>query len=67
MGDVCRPALPNPRHKDEVDAHVAAFERWFLNRQKEAGLEAGPLISVEHAIVRSYISWLRDHADDQAV
>jgi hypothetical protein len=49
--------------EDELEAHIAEFQDWFMQRQREHGMEGGPLISIEHAILRSYITWLRNHAD----
>jgi hypothetical protein len=38
---------------------VRKFEEWFLRGQRERGaLEPQPLISAEHAILRSYMYYL---------
>lgn len=56
-----------PRSREELDEHVAEFEVWFRKQQEAHGMEGAPLISVEHAILRSYITWLRDdYAQDRA-
>lgn len=54
-----------PSDREGLDAHVAEFERWFVAQQRAHGMEGAPLIQVEHAILRSYITWLRSHAADQ--
>lgn len=48
-----------PSNPEELQEHIAEFERWFVDRQKKHGMEGGGLISVEHAILRSYVMWLR--------
>ncbi len=61
-----------PKDRAAMDEHIRQFEEWFSARQREAGLDGTQLISVEHAILRSYITWLRiqdaqdAHARDQA-
>jgi hypothetical protein len=56
-----------PLGRDELDAHVALFEAWFRKQQEAHGMENTSLISVEHAILRSYITWLRnDYAQNRA-
>lgn len=59
--------LPDPSDKDAIGEHVSQFERWFILLQQDHGLEGDPLTSIEHAILRSYITWLRkDDANNQA-
>lgn len=61
-----------PSNRAELDTHVVEFESWFRVQQEAHGMEPGALTSIEHAILRSYITWLRDvrgkspHAPDQA-
>lgn len=38
---------------------IADFEKWFLDRQRQAGgLEPTPLITAEHAILRGFMYYL---------
>ena len=64
MDDACRAPhkrkLPETSDREATDRYVALFEQWFTEKQKAAGMEGAPLISVEHAIVRSFISWLSE-------
>lgn len=58
------PAVHNPQNEIALadapfTAHVAEFERWFADQQRASGVGATSLISLEHAILRSYITWLR--------
>ncbi len=56
---------PLPSDRASLDDHIVAFEKWFMDQQRAHGIEATPLVSVEHAILRSYITWLRTtHAQD---
>lgn len=59
---------PPPIDKQELDAHVARFELWFMERQRAHGLDGAPLTNGEHAIIRSYVVWLHEVGDapDQA-
>lgn len=55
-------------HNDEISieelntlfaGEVASFEQWFLEHQRARGILAPtPLISAEHAIVRSFMFYL---------
>lgn len=42
---------------EQLNAHIAEFEKWFVEQQRAHGMEGGQLVSVEHAILRSYIIW----------
>jgi hypothetical protein len=58
-----------PSEPTWLDRHVAEFEQWFVAQQKAHGMEGTRLIQVEHAILRSYITWQRQrtkNANDQA-
>ena len=50
-----------PSERDEYAPYLARFEQWFTQVQRAHGMEGGPLVSVEHSVLRAYITWLRDH------
>jgi hypothetical protein len=57
MSRVAHSHLPSDRAG--LDEHIAQFEHWFRIQQRQSGMEGSGLISVEHAILRSYIVWLK--------
>ena len=66
--DFSNTLLSNLGDRAWLDHHVSEFEQWFIAQQRAHGMEGTPLIQVEHAILRAYITWLkrRTYADDQA-
>jgi hypothetical protein len=61
VADASNPQLPSS--PEELDEHVRQFEAWFIERQRAHNLEAAGLMNIEHAIIRSYIVWLRGGTD----
>jgi hypothetical protein len=53
---------PLPSNPEELDEHLADFEAHFKALQHKHGFECDALLSVEKAIIASYIAWLRDGA-----
>jgi len=50
------PSELDVRKLDEMlDGELVQFERWFIDRQRAKGLEAGPLIGAERGVVKAYI------------
>jgi hypothetical protein len=44
------------RQMDEMlNGELVGFEKWFIERQRSAGLQAGPLIGAERGVVKAYI------------
>lgn len=40
--------------------HFGRFEAWLSAKQQQAGLPPTALITIEHAILRSYIMWRKE-------
>lgn len=38
-----------------MNGELAEFEKWFIRRQREKGLEAAGLIGAERGVVKAYI------------
>ena len=50
-----------PSEREEYGEHLGEFEKWLAEVQRAHGFGGDPLTSLEHNILRAYISWLRDH------
>lgn len=48
-----------PSRHAEIEPHIEAFEVWFNEQQKSAGMNGGGLIVPEKALLISYLTWLR--------
>ncbi len=48
-----------PSKHSEIEPHITAFEAFFMEQQKKAGLNGGGLIVPEKSLLVSYLTWLK--------
>lgn len=56
-------SLPPQKLDEMLDGELTGFEKWFRDKQQQAGRSPHPLIGVEKAAIKTYLMYLATKDD----